>query len=860
MSICVSTFSKLSMPTKRGYCPRLVHPKQTSVPKFNTMDTYNASAEAQYAKNSVMENQSRLSLDLAKIDDGDSDNFVKIESKGCCSCLERVPMWLKLVFITLFAGVIICAACASLIATEIGTVGKAVNAAKFERPYITCGGYFYWLVLEHMAFTDFLVTRDLARYNMTIATTDIRAASFHPYKWILKPEVKARLEIFEANRPLVRQQFLANQNNVPFSQAQEIITFYVDYVDIIMNIITQSTSDILTENVASIVVSVLLEAYEARIMSLGTIELIYKAGDQTFYNWLRDTITKRDTYQSLFLALASAVDKEKYAKYISSQPCFNVTSVYVKQFLSSSFSYYSTLNVTDFSVFYRKLFDATDALTDDTSSTAADNLVSSVVNAVIILIIVIVLMALCTGCFGFLSLILSRSIIGPWLNLNRLQEQILYKFVPRNVVKLLGVSKIYDVTLNTSTTRTITMMEISLIGIFSSMKGMTRENKTVFMHRFYDNISPIIRQYGGVVFNGQVSSVTVIFKESIQAYKCAKQLHKHMVQLNESSSDFTHYTISIALHANKNCDMAIIGDSERFQCTILSPLEVELDQMSRIAKKFNCGLLVSNTILELINIKGTNSEFDLIGSIEDESILLYESTTYLPSVEEKKSGSELASIALNVMKREYAEATEQLTRVMKILKSKHQQRLSMKQSNSGISLASKSGANNVAICSALLIAKFYQKVLKEIMDQYKLFLNELTIQQVLAEPKLLSLFEQQCEMEMSTENISTWKIISLFKKAHANNDTQEALSISQLILNQCLQGEAININQDMRSELVTKVTNQVNDATMFDSLESEVLLLMKDTFNRFKLSPHLKKEVMKEFKSKLLEECFKVNQ
>ena len=156
-----------------------------------------------------------------------------------------------------------------------------------------------------------------------------------------------------------------------------------------------------------------------------------------------------------------------------------------------------------------------------------------------------------------------------------------------------------------------------------------------------------------------------------------------------------------------------------------------------------------------------------------------------------------------------------------------------------------------------LLANFYLHACRQVIDKVKILSSELTIFNALNDKRILIVFEEFCKEEDSSENITLWNAIQEFKHQIQTGDNKKAQEISKTICDNFL--ELVNITSDLKKNTIAKVTSTGSkDATVFDSLEGEIVYLMEDTFSRFKNTEKLKKVLIQtnNLKSDLLNEYF----
>lgn len=192
--------------------------------------------------------------------------------------------------------------------------------------------------------------------------------------------------------------------------------------------------------------------------------------------------------------------------------------------------------------------------------------VSSAVQISVIILVVVgcfISACLCSFCF-------SQTIVGPWRRLNHLQENTIAKFVPKDMLGMLNVSRIADIQYGLVQQHQITLVYASVKNFGNICLKMTPQEKFNFFNHVLQNASPIIRQFGGFIDTFQGDGFVAVFRKANDGVKACIELHRYVDQINKNPQ-YPAIQLCSGI-ATGPCLVGTIGEMNRMNVTIYSDI------------------------------------------------------------------------------------------------------------------------------------------------------------------------------------------------------------------------------------------------------------------------------------------------
>lgn len=743
-----------------------------------------------------------------------SDEFMKIDGGGIRGFFERLPLWLKLLAITLLATLIMLTFAVWLSGVEVSIAITLAKNRRLTKWFLVAAHLVNALQRERDTAVLFIIKpTDTSLENLLKSTVDTDAdwAEF------------TTSERYDSSSSLVQQNALLQQmrNGVRTQRADGYFIYqcYTSLITSILDIIMNKSKEELNQNVISTEhIFLRLQNLKAQLRSFGTLAFTNKNSslDPLLYNEFKELLITRDELQKIWMVLASQDQISLFNRTVMLTPEYSTAMAMERIALAGNPSSFSMSIDSDSWRGNTSVVHNACGVVLSTMLTEADNLsfeqllLQTCIHFTVILILVIVFIVL----YAVISYCFSRTIIGPWVRMNKLQESVTYKFVPRGLLRMIGCNNIMQVQIGKHSTKQVVLMKIVIRDYWHQVESLSVDNRILYTNRFFDSVNPLLVSYGGYIDTMKPDELQVCFKTPGSAVTCANKIHLLMKTLN--MSDFAPLYLTIAIHAASYADLAIVGDHDRIQGVVISKLQLEAQQIMSIAKRFQCKTAVSSNVIEMLKEKIDGVQ--LIAMIDGKTnFVIYEVSSKL-----NKSEREQFSMAVRDLFVDH-----NIVDALAYFKTNDSE-----------------------------AAKFYTKVCEQVLEQCKAQITNLTVKNILNEPVLEEIVSQTCQKEQSTENLEVYISIKLFKEAWATHNREAQSGHVNSIK---IRMDQVNITETLKQSLLKQATEEETwDENMFYALECEIITLLTDTIKRLKISDNFRRAYIKckGMKSDLLLERF----
>jgi hypothetical protein len=382
------------------------------------------------------------------------------------------------------------------------------------------------------------------------------------------------------------------------------------------------------------------------------------------------------------------------------------------------------------------------------------------------------------------------------------------KMVPK---QLLDSLEIHDSSAGVSKLKSLTLLCID-IQEFNDViwtQGLTAGDILLFMNRYLNHISPIIKKKGAIA-KIQNTSVIAVFHSASHATDCALELQKNISLLN-----LKNLRISCAI-CNGDVTCGLIGDKEQIDVAIVSDTLLLLRHAVSVAKTYRCGVVVSGDVLSNnSSLKKTHTrmigKYNVTkGKTSSKLHSTFELHEVIPQEDAVKfTTSELFNTAVNTMANpisnsSYLEAIQHLE-----------------------AISEQDNTDKVAVQLSHICKKLLEKNIK--------IQRAMTILNILSESDMLIGFEKYCQSSFSDDNIKLWKELQHFKTIQSPD---ERIQRAHRIYNEYIESSSDH-SVNLKGQLVQQITESIQkqepiEPNFFDNLQMEVEFLMNDTFKRYK--------------------------
>jgi class 3 adenylate cyclase len=750
-----------------------------------------------------------------------TDELLTVKGKGLLGLVERIPLPIKL-FVMCFLSVAGMAIFAGLFLNEkkldlrAGRDSQAAFQAASD-----FGQLITYLQLERSAQFNSSNLNDTALNDLMHATDDIYAKISKKYFNSFKEQYGQMFKESLQQVMTAQSQLQANRDKIQnkrndFPTEFTVILYYTNYIEYVLSMVSGIMYQVKSNGRYTIAYAMylrLMEYQEQSFLYAGGM-IRYPIYTSIVYRLFAVSKGTRDNFRN---AWSTSVDLEMASFYnnqmnVSSTKQLQAMESYIESNgIKSNFVFTNKYTLGDWVNNCTEFFDNLRVTKDRMANTMEDIAVDNYTRAASRITGFSILVA-CIAVLAVISAFMfAYTIIGPWRRLNRLQENVISRFVSRGFLKVLECKSIVDVTLGKFVEKELTIMEIEIDDFSRIRKDMKPSEVFRFLNAYLKHVGPMIRKYGGFIDKFGGAKFRALFPDASRCARSSIAIHSSMDIFNEMfAEEFPRIQIHSSVHTGVHL-IGTVGENERVDGTIISDHTQVTDQMDRLKKKFNCKVLMTKDTIDKCGKWLKEVHIRLLGSIN------IGSSEAKVEVYEVLKKSDLLKIASKV---QFESAVREFN------KGSFQKALDMFQTIS----------YNDPLDSA---AVYYLNKSKQLLEQYKYTVASLQLLKSLQDPELSTGFEQFCETEHSSENILLWREIQEFRKLKGN---KEHIAMADTIVTKYFQMSSkytVNVNEVAKERIVYKLQQSpdtVNDS-LFDEIQVQLELNMTDTLKRYKSSP-----------------------
>jgi len=169
------------------------------------------------------------------------------------------------------------------------------------------------------------------------------------------------------------------------------------------------------------------------------------------------------------------------------------------------------------------------------------------------------------------------------------------RFVPREIITLIGKDDINSVSLGDHVEKTMTILFSDIRDFTSLSEEMTPKENFTFINSYMESMNPVIVRNGGIIDKYIGDAIMALFPSSADdAVRCAiemlHQLHAHNKKIKESG----YLPVKIGLGLNTGLMMlGIIGGEHFMETTVISDAVNLASRMESLTKDYKTPLLIS---------------------------------------------------------------------------------------------------------------------------------------------------------------------------------------------------------------------------------------------------------------------------
>lgn len=173
------------------------------------------------------------------------------------------------------------------------------------------------------------------------------------------------------------------------------------------------------------------------------------------------------------------------------------------------------------------------------------------------------------------------------------------KFVPRELMTLLGVDKLAHMKFGDCTKKEVTVLFSDIRSFTTISEDMSAQKTFDFLNSYFELMAPIIRQYNGFINKFIGDAIMAIFPDKPEdaldaAIMMLQVLQEHSHELLSQS-----IKIGIGIHTGRVI-LGTVGERDRMEATIIGDTVNVASRMEEMTKYLGTPLLVSANSYELI--------------------------------------------------------------------------------------------------------------------------------------------------------------------------------------------------------------------------------------------------------------------
>jgi len=200
---------------------------------------------------------------------------------------------------------------------------------------------------------------------------------------------------------------------------------------------------------------------------------------------------------------------------------------------------------------------------------------------------------------------LSRNFTRSFAAVEALSEQLertnkaYYRFVPRELLRLMGKADIVAVELGDQTQKTMTVLFSDVRGFTSLSEKMSPEENFTFINLLLGRLSPVIREQRGFIDKYMGDGIMALFPESAaDAVQAAIGMRRALTAFNAAREAHGQppIKIGIGLHAGQLM-LGTVGEPERMDGTVIADAVNTASRLESLTKRFGVTTIVSEPTL-----------------------------------------------------------------------------------------------------------------------------------------------------------------------------------------------------------------------------------------------------------------------
>jgi len=249
-----------------------------------------------------------------------------------------------------------------------------------------------------------------------------------------------------------------------------------------------------------------------------------------------------------------------------------------------------------------------------------------------------------------------------------------YRFVPRELLRLIGKEDIVAVELGDQSERAMTVLFADVRGFTSISERMSPDENFQFINRYLGRVGPIMRKHRGFIDKYQGDGFMALFPDKPEdALQAVIDMRRSLAELNgeRQTTGDVPIRIGVGLHLG-TLMLGTVGEPERMDGTVIADAVNTASRLESLTKRFAVTTIVSAQTLKAMDEWKVYS-IRTLGKIrvkgKADSVTIYEvfDGDPEPVVQGKKATLDEFEVGVNLYQAgKFAEARDQFKRVATI--------------------------------------------------------------------------------------------------------------------------------------------------------------------------------------------------
>ncbi|MDM8560776.1 bacteriohemerythrin [Candidatus Parabeggiatoa sp. HSG14] len=202
------------------------------------------------------------------------------------------------------------------------------------------------------------------------------------------------------------------------------------------------------------------------------------------------------------------------------------------------------------------------------------------------------------------------------------------RFVPNEFLQLLNKNQITDIQLGNHLEMNMTVLFSDIRSFTALSEKMSPQANLNFVNAYLKEMSPIIREHGGLIDKYIGDAIMALFTNADDALNASITMLKRLTEFNQTRQ---HQQIKIGIGLNTGKLMlGIVGEQNRLQCTVISDAVNLASRLENLTKTYKNSLIISqNTLdnltdssqyairfLDNLKVKGRSERVNIFGVLD----------------------------------------------------------------------------------------------------------------------------------------------------------------------------------------------------------------------------------------------------